>query len=390
MDHPAVSPAPTLLIECQRDVLLAAIQAADAVVPTSSTRPILTNLLLEATDDRLEIIATDLQVGLRCVVRQVDIRGRGQAVVPARKLAELLKESSSPTVLLRHEVRGEASQLAIQLADGDYAVQAVIGEPFPAVAGFPTDHQVFSLPGRRFAGMLSRTAFAMDKDRTSAVLSGMMVAVGHGELVLAATDGKVLAEAVDKSEGFTPADGECLVIVLPATTVAHVQRIMAGNEPERVDLAVAGKVACLRLNLAQGLQVDLTSRLVDGTFPSYRNALVAKPVTEAGAVQFRTADLAAAVRRAALMTSSNSRGIVINLDSDRAVLNNLNHTTGTARIPVACVYRGNPQRFAIDHKYLQDVLRVYEAETFGIELGRGLVMREPEATYLIMPISLPS
>jgi DNA polymerase-3 subunit beta len=380
--------APTLHVECQRDVLLAAIQAADAVVPSNSTKPILTNLMLEASADRLEVVATDLQVNLRCVVKRIDVKNQGVAVVQARQLNAILKESHSSSVQLAMQARGDAQVLGITLADGEYQVPAVVGEQFPTVAPFPTDVQMFTIPGKRFEEMLGQTAFAMDKDRTSAVLSGLLVTITNGEFVLAATDGKVLGEAVEQHDSFRPTTGDRIAVVLPAATVGHLQRILGSTQPESVEFAVSGKVACLRLRLAAGLMIEITSRLVDGTFPAYRNALNA-PATPT-VVRFKTAELASAVRRAALMTSNSSRGIVITIDTDRAVFSNLNYTTGSARIPVSCQYGGNPQRMGLDSRYLADVLRVYKSDDFAIELGRAMVMREAGATYLIMPIALPS
>ena len=89
-----------LHLHCERDHLLAAIQAADAVVPSNTTKPILTNLLLDAKPGLLEVVATDNQVGLRCSVKSVDVAGAGQVIVQARQLAIILKESSSRTVTL--------------------------------------------------------------------------------------------------------------------------------------------------------------------------------------------------------------------------------------------------------------------------------------------------
>jgi DNA polymerase III subunit beta len=373
-----------LNLHCDREHLLAAIQAADAVVPSNSTKPILTNLLLDAKKDHLEIVATDLQVGLRSIVRKIQVSGAGQAVVQARQLAVILKESSSQTVTLSLEGKADQSLLHIALADGDYQIPAIIGETFPPVSFFPTDVRSIAVNGARFEEMVRQTVFAMDKDRTSAVLSGMYVAVGGGELVMAATDGKVLCEAIEKREEFS---GEAIQAVIPAITISHLQRILGTTQPDQIELAFSGKLVFVRLVMATGLQVEITSRLVEGNFPAYRNAL---PASTPSSVTFKTSELASAVRRAALMTNQTSRGIVLALDKDSAVFSNLNYTNGSARIPVACGYAGQPVKLGINSHYMGDVLRVYKSDKIVIELSRGLIMREPGSTYLIMPISLPS
>ena len=88
-----------LTVRCDRKDLLAALQTADAIVPANSAKPILTNLLLDARDGLLEIVATDQQVCLRAIIRRLEVESPGQAVVPARKLVGILKESVSDGAL---------------------------------------------------------------------------------------------------------------------------------------------------------------------------------------------------------------------------------------------------------------------------------------------------
>lgn len=375
-----------LKLRCGRDEFLAGILAADAVVPATSTKPILTHLLIDATSGRLEIVATDLQVGLRSIVEQVEIERPGQAVVLARQLGAILKESRSRSVVLELETREEASQLRVELADGDYRIPAVVGEQYPPVSFFPADAVCVKLPTQRFEEMIRQTIFAVDKDRTSAVLSGLFLSVGDGEIVLAATDGKVLCEAVERGDGYRV---EPMQVIVPAVTIGHLHRILLATKPAEVEIGFGGKLVFARIRHGEipGLQVELTSRLVEGNFPPYRNAL---PSQAASSVGFETQELASAVRRTALMTSNTNRGIVMQLASGQAVLSNLNYTQGSARIPVTCTYQGGNVRMGINAQYLGEVLKVYKAPRVEIEIAKGLIMREPGVTFLIMPISLPN
>ena len=381
--------ATSLQLHGDREHLLAAILAADAVVPSTSSKPILTNLMLDAKAAHLEINATDGQVGLRSVVRRVEISGVGQAVVNSRQLAMILRESASATATIALESTGEQSVLAIKLSDGDYSVPAVVGETFPPVSFFPADVVPFTLSAKRLEDMLKRTTFAMDKERTSPTLSGLSMTIGNGELVIAATDGKVLSETVEKGEAFHLPNDERMAVVLPAVAVNHLGRILstASAAQEKVELAFAGKLAFVRMAIADGLSVEFTTRLVDGTFPAYRAALT--NTTGQVAITFHTAQLASAVRRVALMTQQASRAIVMSLDRDQAMFSNMNYTNGSARIPVTCQYTGAPAKFGLNSQYMSDILKVYNGEHIGIEVSRGLIMREPGVTYLVMPISLP-
>lgn len=380
---------PTLQLRADRERLLAAVAAADAVVPTTSTKPIQTHLLLKGKDGRVEVTASDSQVGMRAVVSGIEVQSAGAVVVQSRQLAMILKESTSPAVEMQVIPSGDSVQLAIRLADGDYTLALIIGETLPPVSFFPAEAKSLGLAGKRFEHMLRQTAFAMDKDRSSPVLSGLLIAIGKGELCVAATDGKVLAEAVEKDESFAPPEGESFQAVLPFGTVTHLVRILGSGQSDRVQLAfnTQSKLVFARLRLAGDLTVDLTSRLVEGSFPAYRMAISG---TATSVVTFDTPALASAVRRVSLMITAANRAVVLKLEKDKALLENLPGVGGNARIPLPCQYAGNPVRLGVNAAYLGDVLRIYGGERLAIEFGRGLIMREPGATYLVMPISLPS
>lgn len=379
----------TLELICDRESILATLSAADAVVPTTSTKPILTNVLIQAQAGKIEVIATDAQVGLRATCTGVEVIAAGSVVVSARHLTMILKESASPSVTFKTTRTGDQQQLQIILSDGDFTIPTLVGETFPVV-NFPAEGTpTISIEGSRLADMMRQTAFAMDKDRSSAVLSGMLLAIGSGEFVLCATDGKVLGEAVARSEVFQAFDGSDRVqTVMPAATVNHLQRIM-GNDAQEVRFGFAGsnKLLFVRIIMKQALTVDLTSRLVEGAFPPYKAAL---PASTASSAVFATAELSSAVRRASMLISQANRTVVMEISGSKAVFTNLNYSSGNARIEIPCSYNGQATRIGINAGYMGEVLRVYRGERVAVEFARGMIIREPGATYLVMPITLPT
>ena len=372
-----------------RMVFLKAIQAADAIVPSNSTKPIVTKLLIRGSSENrhIEIIATDLNVGLRCMIPDADVRQSGEIVVDARQITMILRETQSPAVTLRMTHQGEQHHVDITLADGEYQIQAVVGETFPEIQKHPDAISGIVIPGARLDDMLRLTTFAMDKDKGSPILSGLYVHVQNDEFIMTATDGKVLAEAIDRSERYAVAES-IPSMVIPASTISHLQRILSADTPAKVTLTPIGKVLFIRIEQSDGLRIELTSRLIEGSFPSYRAAIAVAP--GAMTATFRTRDLDIAVRRAALMTNQGTRGIIMNLEKNRAIFSNLNYSNGSARIPIETTFTGNPMRQGFNSTYVIDVMKVYQQEQVVMEFGRGIVMRQPGSTFLIMPITLPN
>ena len=172
-------------------------------------------------------------------------------------------------------------------------------------------------------------------------------------------------------------------------TVGHLQRAIGELEKDtdHIGFLFNDRLVFARLPIADGLVVELTARLVEGVFPNYQGALSAS--SGKIAITFPTKALESAVRRVAFLTASASPAIVLSLDQDAAVLSNMNAQAGSARIPVPCRYDGAPARYGINSRYLGDILKAYQGDTLGIEVARGLIMREPGVTFLVMPIALP-
>ena len=381
-------------IRCPREDLLVALQAADAVVPSNNANPIVNNLKLVADEGLLEVLATDTQVGLRAVVRRIEINGPGQVIIPARQLVSILKESSSQDVFMHLDAEEGQQRLQIKLNDGDYNLPIIASDTFPTISQFPQDKSVLQIPAETLDTMIKQTSFAVDKDRTSAVLSGVYLAARDGEFILAATDGKVLAESVDRKEIY--GSHEELQAIIPAITINHMSRLLSANAQNDVDLSVQKKLIFIRTSIGGGeagrggVQIELSSRLVDGSYPAYRNAIAANCVSK---VSFKTKDLLSGVRRTALMTSAASRGIVLNISANETILSNLNHTAGSARIPISCSFDGGEERLGLNAAYLSEVLKAIGNESVTIELngpGKGLIIRGTSTCFLIMPITLPN
>ena len=128
---------------------------------------------------------------------------------------------------------------------------------------------------------------------------------------------------------------------------------------------------------------ELTSRLVEGSYPSYRNALPAEPQST---VAFGTKELA---WRASYGTDTRMPVAPLFSTLRRSRVVNLNNTSGSARIPVGCTYEGGSERFGLNASYLTEILKAFDGDEITFELnGPGRVLaREEGVTFLIMPIT---
>ena len=237
--------------------------------------------------------------------------------------------------------------------------------------------------------MFDKTVFAVDHDRNNVVLSGLLFQVTEDEIICTATDGKVLSESRTREGDFSAVAGSRIVV--PASTIQQVQKIMRGHDVDSVVLAVIPdkQLISIRLSLQTGTQIELTSRLVDGIYPTYENALPASNENEIG---FVSSVLAGAVRRTALLAQGNTKAIIAEIKDNQAVFQNMTSVAGSATIPIECVYDGPPLRIGLNSRYLKEVLDHLDGDKFELGYngsGRGMIIRQgDDQVFLIMPINV--
>jgi len=348
----------------------------------------LAHVEVRVAHDRLIIAGNDSLAGVRVEVSNSTVHGEATIVVPVRHLTQILKDSSSPEVTLLLEGDGEHPSLAVELADGHFTIPLLVGVSLPPVSGFPADGPLVSLPTKAADRLIRQSEFAADRDRSSPVLSGILLVVEAGRFTMAATDGKMLAEAIHRDPAIADpgVGGGGRRVVVPHQAITHVQRILNTIGGERLDIAFPAKLACFRI-VCDGLAIDLTSRTIEGSFPAYAQAL------DAGAAEtltIRRADAENALRRIAILAEAASPAAVIQIDGDSLLISNYKTSRGHGRVTIPCRYTSTQSRrvgFSIN--LLATILHHHSGQEVSIRLARGCIIPDADATFLLMPITLP-
>lgn len=380
--------APSFTISGQRQRLLLAFQAAEIVAGVLPGRTSLAHVEVRVANDRLTIAGNDTLAGVRVEVSGPTVHGEATIVVPVRHLTQILKESSSPDVQLQLDGDGEHPSLSVELADGHFTIPLLVGVSMPPVSGFPADGPLVTLPTKVADRLIRQSEFAADRDRTSPVLSGILLVVEAGRFTMAATDGKMLAEVVHRDPAIADpgVDGGSRRVVVPHPAIAHVQRILNAIGGDRIDIAFPAKLACFRV-VCDGLAIDLTARTIDGSFPAYAQAL---NVGAAETLSIRRADAENALRRISILAEVASPTAVLDIEGDSLRISNYNTTRGHGRVTIPCRYTSSQsRRVGISINFLAAILHHHTGQEVSIRLSRGCIIPDTDATFLLMPITLP-
>jgi DNA polymerase-3 subunit beta len=373
-----IKPTAKMKVQFNREGLSQALALLTSIIPERTPKPILRCVKIDAAKDCVRIYGTDLEVGINYLLPAADVEQPGQVVVPAGRLAAVVRESTDETLLLQAaeglcEVKGADSHFSI------YGQEASQYPPFPAFTG---ELDVEVLLDNLRAG-ISQSLFATAKESTRYAINGVLWEMKGKKLTLVATDGRRLARSRVNLVGNPSEKAAASKMIVPAKTMALLEKLAGGDKDK-----VAVRLVDNQVMFACG-NVVVYSNLVDGNFPKYEDII---PTDYQKKLMLPTEVALSAVRRAALLTSEESRGIKLAVSKDRLVFTGKAPEAGDAEVDVAIDYKGEPVEIGFNPQFLADAIRVIKEPQFELELGQadtpGLIKAGANFLYVLMPINL--
>jgi len=331
-------------LELQRG--LARIQS---VVEKRNTMPILANVLIEITgsgeSSRLELSATDLEVGIRST-HTCEASKTGSVTASAKKLFEIVRELPDEPVHI--EISSNA-YLTIRCARAEFTLAGTTADEYPTLPGFGSG-QMVSVQASVLSEMIERTMYAASIDETRYNLNGVYLEpqAKTEKLRMVATDGHRLAY-VDRTLG-VDLSGLANGVIIPRKGLAELKRLVDEDDADGIELGFEGNSG-----LARKGDVTLVMRLIEGEFPNYRQ-VIPKDTTQQ--LTLEVAPLVHALRRVALLSAERSRAIKFELADGRLALSSNNPDLGDAREELDVDYAGEALSIAFNARYLIDALAV--------------------------------
>lgn len=360
---------------CDRDALSEALQTVQRGVSSRPGIPALTGVLLEASDDgRLTLTTTDLEVSAR-LSTEVQVQEMGVALVPARLLGDTVKSLSDAPV----EFETDQSQAHLRCAAYEGTLRLLPSEDFPGLQE-PSGTSITAEAGA-FADAVTQVGRAASRDEARPVLTGVLIEVSREGVVMAATDSYRLAVR----DLVATADGENRAIV-PERALTEAGRAAQTAEKGSIEILVDESQVAFRIG-----ELTLTSRLIEGEFPNYRQLL---PEQHESRLTISRQALLDAVRRVGLL-ARDTTPVRLEFNALGVKLSSSSPDLGQAVETVEARYEGDDLTVAFNPQYLADGLTACHGESVRLDVRDGLkpgVVRGDgdEFTYLVMPVRLPA
>lgn len=361
-----------------------ALQKIQGIVEKRNTMPILSNVLIEAHADRIELTATDLEVGMKSSYETAVTR-EGRITVSAKKLYEIVKEL--PEEVISFATR-ENDWVEIRCGKAQFSIVGLSPEEFPY---FPkvNEENLIRIEGALLADMIEKTAYAICFDETKYNLNGTFVKAtvedGRPILRMVATDGHRLSIAEKEFHGAVGPE-MAKGVIFPKKGIFELKKICEEATTQELALGFMDNSAVIK----KGNTV-VVMRLVDGEFPDYTRVV---PVANDKIVTVARDPFLHSLRRMSILSSEKFKGIRMEISGEQMVISSSNPELGEASEELEAAYSGPPLSIRFNAKYLLDVLAVLSESEVALvlrdELSPAIV--KPAAvdgfTAVIMPMRL--
>ena len=377
----AVGSGAAMEITVSRQDLVKELTATQSVVERKTTIPILSNFLIEADEDRLNITATDLDQAIRTSTA-AKVKKPGSCTIPARKLYDYVKllpdGDISIKLLENHWVQirsGRSNTKMVGMARANYPQVP----EFPAVAAT-------SISSLALKTLISHTIFAISNEESRYTLNGALLVIKSESLAMVATDGHRLAFVEKPNETLEGISGEKRVLI-PRKALQELQQLLSVSDAEKVEFADDEHTLFFRVG-----HRTLSTRKLSGQFPNFE-AVMPRDNTKFAVV--RSSELSAAIQRVAQFADERSGAIRLRLESNELKITSNSAESGESEDIIDTPYSSDPIAVGFNSVYILDFLKALGNEgevrlEFKDSQSAGQMRPEdPDAEYKYRYVLMP-
>ncbi len=365
-------------ISVDRETFLTQLQMASRVASTRSAIQALSGIQVVVSEQESELRATDMDVSLRIPIDAQVVRP-GTVVLPARLLLDVVRSLPSNDVSL--ELRPAEQDVELISGSATFHIRTLRAEDFPPFPD-PDPASAVSVPVESFIHTATKVAGSASRDETRPVLTGILVSASEHELSMVATDSYRLSVKETKLPASLSSGFE---VNVPARALQELARLGAVAEEDDLSISVLQNQVVFTLG-----KVILSSRLIDGQFPNYRQLI---PEGFEHELRLAGGELSDVVRRIALLAQKNAP-LRLAFGPGELTVSAQTPDVGEASESLPVAFQGEGLEIGFNPDFLRDGLEAVEDGDLVLKLisplRPGLIESADDGgfRYLIMPIRL--
>ncbi len=366
----------------KRDILLKSLNFVQGIVEKKNTLPILSNVLLQLKENKLSIVATDLDIVFYDEINDVKILKDGSTTTSATVLYDILRKIS-PDTEINFDLKTE-NKLSLKTNNSDFNLLCLPTDNFPTFADEFEGSEI-TLNNSKFLKLLNKTKIAISNDDTRHYLNGIFLhlteAHGRNFLTGVATDSHRLSSSsleMENADNFSS-------LILPRKTVYQLCSLLVENSEKLTMQSSENKIKFTLGN------IKLVSKVIDGKFPDYKKVV---PTNNDKSVIVSSKDFINSIERVTSVSLDRKEGVklVINKEDIQLSVNSANSGEGNETIKAN--FNSDTLNISFNSKYLIDIASEVEDKNLKINLKDSVSpvlvedASDKNSYYVIMPMKI--
>lgn len=347
-----------LSINVAKEDFLPALNSLQSITGKKGTMAVLANVLIQTQENFIEIIATDLEVGIKKSVA-AEIINPGAITLPAKILFEIVRESGSENIRIEEKDKNWAR---IKAGSSIYNLAGTSSEEYPDFPEYK-DESLVSLPCDIVKELIEKTIFSVAQERESNyTLTGILLEKNQDEegknfLRMVSSDGhrlSIMEKDIDKESNDIVIEKNTLI---PRKGVSEIKKACEGHK----NFSIGSDKKQLVVKTKNTLMII---RLMNGEFPDYRS--IVNVIEKNNFMELERISFLESLKRTNLFTEDTFNAIQLSVDENKLVLSSQNMDYGNAKDEIEINYKGEPLELGFNCRYFIDTLQVMKSDTIRV------------------------
>jgi len=366
----------------KRDVLLKSLTLVQGIIEKKNTLPILSNVLLDAKNGKLNIIATDLDLVFYDEINEIKINKEGATTISATILYDIFRKISGNTEI-KFDLRSE-NKLNLISDNLDFNLLCLPTDNFPNFAD-DFENKEISFNKSKFLSLLNKTKVSISNDDTRHYLNGIYLHLTKSQnrtyLTGVATDSHRLSSSsieIESSKTFNS-------LILPKKTVFQLCNLLSDTN-EKVFIQTSDSKIQFKIG-----KVKLISKVIDGKFPDYKKVV---PTSNDKILTVASADFVQAIERVITVSLDRKEGVKLILGKDNIKFSVNSANSGEGNEIIKSNFTAEGMTVSFNSKYLTDIASEVEDKNLKINLKDSISpvliedMSDKNSYYVVMPMKI--
>ena len=361
--------------EIHKLVLLKAIADTNGVVEKKNTIPVLQNIKIDVSDDKVILSATDMDILITSSF-DCDMKNSGKTTVPAQMFFDIIRKIPDGKILIKLE---NNSNLQIKSGKSKYNLPCIDASEFPSLSEVEMNQEI-EIDCDKMCKMIDKTRFAISNDESRYYLNGLFLQAyakdGLNQIRAVATDGHKLALSFMESK-----IDEIFSVIVPRKSINEIRRIIEGKNKIKLSVSRA-KIKII------ADRSTVISKLIDGEFPDYEKVL---PKNNKHIALINRKNLFDCVDRVLTVASDKHRSVKIVVENGKMSLQVGNDENPYAFEELDINYSGERIEAGFNSRYMYDIISQIDKNELIIRFKDGMSpalieAQDMSSVYVLMPV----